>query len=122
VLAEKVRQAVAGRAVAGRLWLDIFVQKPNHRGDAVNVVDLVCDAVEDATGVDDRWFSVRRLDWEVKKSDPLLYVVIGQETSEEQRICALCGRELPTTMFGPHGKSVGRECRNCRRTRDPIPG
>ena len=67
----------APKIVQAKLWLDIFVQKPDNRGDAVNVVDLVCDAVKAAIGLDDRWYSIRRLDWQITKADPMLYVGIG---------------------------------------------
>ena len=88
--------------VVGKVWLDILVQKPNHRGDAVNVVDLVCDAVKVGIGVDDRWFSIRRLDWEVVKTDPKIFIGIGQEDVCEQRICSLCGQSRPTSAFPSH--------------------
>lgn len=123
-LALLLRHAIKNRAVPGRLWLDIFVQKPNHRGDAVNVVDLVSDAVKDATGVDDRWYSILRLDWEIRKTTPMLWVRIGQESSEPMRICALCGQALPLASFykdsakGPGGTS--RECRECLRTTPSV--
>lgn len=64
-----------------KIWLDIHVEKPDMRGDAINVLDFVADAVKDAMHIDDRWYSVFRLDWTVKKDNPLLYVRIGQEES-----------------------------------------
>lgn len=102
--------------VEAKIWIDIFVEKPNHRGDAINVVDLVCDAVKDATGVDDRWYSIRRLDWAIVKREPRIYVGICQEASEPQRVCSYCGRILPLLSFsknrsGPGGFS--RQCADC---------
>jgi len=115
-LAAALRKAVNGRAVPGWLWLDIFVQKPDHKGDAVNVVDLVCDAAKDATGVDDRWYSILRLDWEIRKTDPMLWVRVGQESSEPMRVCALCGEPRTFDVFMGAGRThMGRECRDCRR-------
>ncbi len=101
-----------------KVWLDILVQKPNHRGDAVNVVDLVCDAVKDALPVDDRWYCIRRLDWEIVKHDPQLVIGIGQDTDVDAQVCSYCGRIKPLADFTkardqPLG--VGRECRDCRR-------
>lgn len=102
----------------GRLWIDMFVEKPNHRGDAINVVDLVCDAVKDATGVDDRWYSIARLDWSIVKRDPRLIVGIRQAVSEDHQVCSHCGRDLPLTEenFGRNRSTktgFTRVCREC---------
>ena len=50
-----------------KTWVSIFVQKPNHKSDAINTVDTICDAIKKAIGVDDRWFCIERVDWEIKK-------------------------------------------------------
>lgn len=110
---------LSDRKVAhNKLWIDILVQKPNHRGDAINVVDLVCDAVKDAVPVDDRWFCIRRLDWEIVKEEPQLIIGIGQETNDDAQVCSYCGQikllsEFNKDKGNPLG--VGRECRECRR-------
>ena len=99
-----------------RVWLDILVQKPDHRGDAINVLDGVCDALKEAIGLDDRWFCIRRLDWEVVKQDPQLYIGIGQERVEDCQICSYCGRLLPFTDFSKNKNTrngVARACREC---------
>lgn len=102
----------AGRVVVqAKLWVDIFVQKPNHYSDAVNLVDTVCDALKVATKLDDRWFSIRRLDWEVVTDDPFVYVGIGQDTDESHGICQYCKRFLPLSEF-----------RKSTRTRDGTTG
>lgn len=113
-----IKDALDGRRVANnKLWIDILVQKPNHKGDAVNVVDLVCDAIKDVIPVDDRWYSIRRLDWEVVKKDPMLYVGIGQESDEDVQVCSACGGVLPLHAFtsNKHNKLLGvsRTCREC---------
>lgn len=119
VLTEAVKGALRGRRVYnGRVWIDIFVQKPNHRGDAVNVVDTVCDAVKDAIGLDDNWFSIRRLDWEIAKEDPRLFVGIGQTIEEDCMVCSSCGREMALEHFGvrKHGyMGRSRNCKKCSR-------
>jgi hypothetical protein len=115
----RLRAALHGRRIAhNKLWLEILVQKPNHRGDAVNVVDLVCDAVKEAVGLDDRWFCIRRLDWEVVKDQPRLFIRVGQETNRDCQVCSHCGRVLEFSQFGTragatHG--IQRVCRDCRR-------
>lgn len=115
----RLRQALVGRRIAhNKVWLDILVQKPNHRGDAINVVDLVCDAVKDAIPVDDRWFCIRRLDWEIVKANPQLFIGLGQDSVEDCQICSYCGQIKPLLAFNkakhcPLG--VGRQCKDCRR-------
>jgi hypothetical protein len=93
----------------GKLWIDLFIQKPNHKSDAINMLDCICDAIKDALDIDDRWFAIRRLDWEIVKVDPVIYIGIGQEIAEDQRICAVCGRQISLTMF-PRDR---RECVDC---------
>lgn len=93
-----------------KIWIDLLVQKPNHRGDAVNVLDLVCDALKEAIGVDDRWFSIRRLDWEVVKDNPMIFIGIGQEDEEERRVCSYCGQQRTIDNFTTHL----RVCDLCR--------
>lgn len=114
VLALKIKQALGERVpVQGKVWLDIMVQKPNHKGDAVNVIDTVCDSIKKVIGVDDRWYSIRRLDWEIVKENPQIFIGIGQEITVAQYVCAQCGRQLPREHFWGI-KKPGRECRDCR--------
>lgn len=118
-LIAKVKQGIRGREVReNKVWIDIFVQKDNHKGDAINLVDLVCDAVKKAIDVDDRWFSIRRVDWEIVKSEPHVFVGIGQEDVESARACSCCGRILTLACFTKskgNRLGVGRECNECRR-------
>lgn len=114
-LAQKIRDAGL-EWFDGKVYLDVFVEKPNHKGDAINVLDLVADAVKDATGVDDRWYSVRRLDWSIVKQEPRILVGIAQRVGEHHRVCSHCGRELVLEDFGrnrsaPRGRT--RVCRDC---------
>lgn len=117
-IATSIRIGLKDRHVAhNKVWIDILVQKPNHRGDAINVVDLVCDAVKDAVPVDDRWFCIRRLDWEIVKDDPQLIIGIGQETTEDAQVCSFCGQIKPLDAFNKDKRQslgVGHECRECR--------
>lgn len=95
-----------------KVYLDIMVEKPNHRGDAVNVLDTVCDAVKDAIGVDDRWFSIRLLDWRIVKEGGNLIVGVSQEATEEQRGCHRCGRFFNMSSFSGN-KRKSRVCPEC---------
>jgi hypothetical protein len=108
-----VRTSYAPRLVVqNKVWLDILVQKPNNRGDAVNVVDLVCDGIKVGLGLDDKWFSIRRLDWEIAKHDPHIFIGIGQASGEAVDACTHCGRLLPLTEL----KSPKAGCSDCRLT------
>lgn len=46
-----------------KLWLALFVDRPDLRQDPINVLDAVADAVKGVVGVDDRYFAVAGLDW-----------------------------------------------------------
>ncbi len=123
-IALRVRQSLAGRRIAhNKVWLDILVQKPNHKGDAVNVVDTVCDAVKRAVPVDDRWFCIRRLDWQIVKDNPQLIIGLGQDSDVDCQVCSYCGQIKPFSEFGRRRHShlgIGRECRDCRRSGDAL--
>jgi len=119
-LTEAIRKAAADHPwYEGKVWIDIMVEKPDMRGDAVNVVSAVCDAVKEAIGIDDRWFCIRRLDWRVVKRNPRLFVGVGQAVTEHHRVCSTCGRILPLkTSFNRHkGTRLGysRDCIECSR-------
>jgi hypothetical protein len=101
-----------------KTYIDILVQKPQHRGDAINVIDTVCDAAKKAIGIDDHWFCIRRLDWEIVKVNPRLYVGIGQDGACDQNVCSACGLVLDVTEFHrSRAEKTGysRICRKCRR-------
>jgi len=103
--------------VQNKLWVSIFVEKQNMRSDAVNVVDLVCDAIKDGIPLDDRWYSIKRLDWSVVKVDPQIYIQIGQETKEHAQVCSHCGRIQPFSAYKQNKSAkngIGRECIDCR--------
>ena len=78
------REALAAHLLSrAPLWLQIHCVLPNHRGDAINCLDLVADAVEAATGLDDRWYMISGLTWsKVKGARPELHVWIGQAASQ----------------------------------------
>lgn len=119
IIGRQMVTALQGRkVVTGKLWLDILVQKPSHKSDAVNVVDSICDGLKKAIGLDDRWFCIRRLDWQIIKTNPRIFIGIGQESSEDKRVCSHCGRILPLTHFTKHKGNllgVGRACADCMR-------
>jgi hypothetical protein len=90
-----------------KVYLDIFVEKPDHKGDAINVIDLVCDAVKYGIGVDDRWFCIRSLDWQIVKQNGRLIIGIYQAATEDHLVCHRCGRYFPLSMMN------NRVCKEC---------
>jgi hypothetical protein len=115
------RSALRDRTIVRhKLWIDLFVEKADHKGDAVNVVDTVCDAIKVAIDLDDRWFCIRRVDWSVNKYEPQILIGISQELGAiDSQVCSYCGRILPFSAFSKnvgnlHG--ISRTCRECKRT------
>ncbi len=105
------------KIVQNKVWIDILVQKPNNRGDAVNVIDLVCDGIKEGLGVDDKWFCIRRLDWEIVKKNPKIFIGIGQSSSIPVEGCNQCGRLLPFEFFllkKSLKNGIGKNCSDCR--------
>lgn len=104
-----------------KTYLDILVQKPNHKSDAINVLDSICDALKVAIGVDDRWFCVSRLDWEIVKRDPLIHIGIAVDGTGDMSVCSYCGRVLVLSAFTANrtmAKGISRKCRECSRQRE----
>lgn len=107
-----------------KVWLDFFIEKPDFRGDAVNFVDSLCDAIKMGVGIDDRWFCVGTIDWRIVKVDPKIYIRIGQDSSENVQCCSYCGRMLSFEKFGRRSNSsrapnnIARVCFGCTRVED----
>jgi hypothetical protein len=107
----------------GKVWIDLLVQKPSHRGDAINLLDGFCDAIKAAIGIDDNWFAVRRVDWQIVKENPRIFIGIGQEITEPHQVCSYCGGIKPLTEFGKRAAmklGVSRVCLPCSRIDDAI--
>jgi hypothetical protein len=119
MLISELQTALRDREIIqNKLWIDIFVEKSNHRGDAVNVVDTICDALKMASGLDDRWFCIRRLDWSINKHDPRILIGIGQEFGNPVQVCSYCGRILEFDQFSKNKHSpqgIRRVCKHCMR-------
>ncbi len=109
---------LGGQQVAHNvMWLEIFAELPDHRGDAINCLDLVADAVEIATGLNDRWVKISGLDWKISKDPkPGLHVWIGQQSIEDVQACGTCGLILHLNEFYRcRSAKLGRanRCKNC---------
>jgi len=59
-----------GPVAPAKLWVGLAVRLPHRRSDALNVLDAVADAVQAATGVNDRAYAVACLDWAVDRTRP----------------------------------------------------
>lgn len=117
LITNNLREVMGDIPVAhNKVWIDILVQKSNHRGDAINVVDLVCDGIKKALPVDDRWYSIRSLDWEIVREGGRIFIAVGQEDVGDAQVCSYCGQILPLDRFkkskGRH-LNVGTECLSC---------
>lgn len=99
----------------GKVYLDIFVQKPTAgAGDALNVLDLISDAVQDGIGVNDKWFCVKSIDWEIKKENPRIYIQVIQEVDKPHQPCSYCGVIRPLEHFAKRKNGYSRDCLYCR--------
>lgn len=76
-LVESLRRCITGRPRKVKTLVSIRVMKPNHRMDAVNFVDVVCDCVQKASGLNDRFYSLA-VDWEIDKANPRIEIEVGQ--------------------------------------------
>jgi len=100
LVAHKIKIATAGLPVVqNKVWIELFVQKPHHMGDAINVVDVICDGLKVGLGVDDRWFCLEGVDWEITKNNPQIFVTVSQRDNFDAQACSHCGRILPFESF-----------------------
>lgn len=124
LLIAKTREACRDVTVhQNKIWIEIFVQKPHHRGDAINVVDVVCDGLKKGLGVDDRWFCLRGVDWEIAKENPQIFVTVRQSQEFDAQACSHCGRILSLDHFKKKRTArlgVDRVCGGCRGVRQPA--
>lgn len=116
-LATMLRLELGSRRIAhNRLWVSIHSELPNHRGDSINCIDLACDAIQQATGLDDRWYQIGGVTWEiVKHRQPRLHIWIGQESIEDVISCSSCGQLLPLDLFHAARNKLGHgsTCKKC---------
>ncbi len=103
----------------GKVWIDLLVEKPNNKGDAINVLDTICDCIKIAIGIDDRYFSIRRLDWDIIKTDPKIFIGIGQEITEENFACTYCGLLKSIKQISSNRRTC-LDCRHPNRNKDEL--
>lgn len=107
-----------------KVWIGIHVEKPDNRGDAVNVVDTVCDALKVALGVDDRWFCLSFVDWSVNKNEPRILIQVAQEPGGPEQVCSHCGHILPFDHFRKKRTTkngIDRVCKGCHEVARDLP-
>lgn len=61
-----------------KVYLEIFVCKPRTNIDAINFLDAIADVLKRVIGVDDKWFSIKSLDWIVDTKNPYIVVKLYQ--------------------------------------------
>ena len=106
VVASEVRRT-GGSALEGPVGVGIHVSKPSHRCDAVNVVKQVCDAVRDAIGIDDNWFGLDGLSWDVRPPEPALVVRVRQDVTVPCAVCAECGSVVAAAEIRKRSRCSG---------------
>ena len=98
---------------ADKLYVSIFVQKPYFGTAAINFVDTICDAIQVGTGINDCWIVLRRVDWQVIKINPKIFIEISQSGTEDKKPCSTCGRILTLNHFSGI-KTKSGECKKCK--------
>lgn len=108
----QIVEAVTGSGpwVTGPLHLDIHVVRPDKRGDPINCLQAISDAVQEGIGVDDRWYSAN-ISWSLDRENPRVEVALSQVVTEEHNICSRCAELLPATAFW---KNQSR-CKPCQK-------
>jgi len=100
-----------------KVYLDIMVEKPSMRSDAINVLDTIADAIKKGIGLDDNWFSVERLDWSINKTNPKIWIAIGQR-NEDRYPCSSCGQFKEFDLFSKSRNStygISTMCLECQK-------
>ena len=118
-IAERVRNITQDQRIAhNKVWVDLLIQKNNHKGDAINFLEVICDGIKRGLGIDDRWFCIRKLDWEIVKIEPMMFIGFGQASDVDCQVCCYCGQIKPFHCFGKRKTGhlgIARECKDCKR-------
>lgn len=79
VLHGELTQGLQGvKLYTNRIYLDLMIHKPRNTVDAINFLDAVADVLKKVIGVDDKWYSVKCIDWTLSKDDPKIVVKLYQ--------------------------------------------
>ncbi len=97
-----------------KTWLGIKVIRPNFRSDPINFIDGIADAIKEGIGVDDKWFAIEYLDWEIDKNNSKIEVTIWQENAIDVRYCPDCNTTKELINFSP----AGTYCKLCQTSQN----
>src|SRR5258706_9109239 len=61
-----------------KVYLDIYVYKSRTNTDAINFIDVLADCLKRVIMVDDRWFCIKSLDWELDRVNPRIVLRLYQ--------------------------------------------
>lgn len=81
--------------ISGPVYITITVEKTKLLVDAINVVDLVADAIKKGIGVDDAWFHLDGVYWKIVDKDPQIHIKIKQTCKSPQQLCLKCRKIVP---------------------------
>ena len=105
-----IRRAVPPLTLAREdtLWLALDVTMPHRRSDPINVLDAVADAVQAATGINDRQYRVALLDGTCDRAvDPVIRLALS--TSE------VLARSAVRSAVGGHSPRAAQAARSSPR-------
>lgn len=110
-----VARAVADQIVVqNTLWIDLFVEQPNARGDCINYLDWAADAVKVGLDFDDNWFSCAGITGAIVKDDECqLHIGFGQTADWSGKPCVICGQLLPFDSYRERPSGPAPECHEC---------
>lgn len=110
-----------------KVWLGLMVVMPSRSSDAINVLELVADAVKIGIGIDDKWFAIEILDWSISKDDAIVRVAIKQPDEFNVQICSTCSHtKLATTEFFGKSKRGNKRtglsyiCKACKKIENEM--
>lgn len=122
--AKQAKQAVVDALKAaeetwffGYTTVNIHVVKHNKTLDAHNVVGVLCDAIQEATGINDSWYEVH-VTWEFNPPNAGITVTVTQEHIEHLQICGSCCQYMTLDRFPPSNRSPSGHhgiCKVCTR-------
>lgn len=114
-LAQTIAQTLldeGARPVIAKLYVGLFLQKVNWQSDSHNLVDIVMDAIELATGINDRWYVTSEVNWEmIIGQRPMFYIHLCQWATEDSDTCSYCGEIEPLSEL--RTTSSYRICKVC---------
>lgn len=124
LLARAIQAAITesgARPVEAPVFFRIDLVLPDHRGDAINCLDLVADGIENGLGIDDRWYALDGIYWRVREQDEQarMVVQVTQEWYEPWIRCRSCGIPKPRDQFAVSRRSASGRRTKCEQCSQP---